>query len=183
MKRGFTLIEILAVVVILAIAAKIAISYMGSYSGLKVTAAARMTMSDLFYAQNTAITKQTNVFVIFRTSGNVGYDLAYKSNPSASADYVVNPLKGGNYTVVFGASATGPAAYATVQSVTRQSSGSPVAMSILTFDSLGQPGYCSSGDTSGTLLTDTAAVNLGATATSSPTTLTIQPYTGEISTP
>ena len=54
-RRGFTLVEILCVVVILGIASAIIIPQLGTHDDMKVAAAARTVMADLIYAQNTAI--------------------------------------------------------------------------------------------------------------------------------
>src|SRR5215475_9916349 len=55
LRRGFTLVEILAVVVILGIASAIIIPQIGSRDDMKAAAAARVLIADLIYAQNLAI--------------------------------------------------------------------------------------------------------------------------------
>src|SRR5690242_16864757 len=67
---GFTLVEILVVVVILGIAAAVIVPNMGTRSDLKAAAAARMIMADLIYAQNRAISTQTKHYVTFDTSAS-----------------------------------------------------------------------------------------------------------------
>src|SRR3954452_15878826 len=63
--RGFTLVEILMVVLILGIASAIIIPGLGSRDDLRCAAAARVVMSDLIYAQNRAIALQKKHYVRF----------------------------------------------------------------------------------------------------------------------
>ena len=62
---GFTLIEIMVVLVILAVAAAIVAPHVASTSDLEAVSAARMVACDLQYAQDTAITTQVPVTVTF----------------------------------------------------------------------------------------------------------------------
>lgn len=66
--KGFTLVEILIVVIILAIAAAIAIPRMGSAGAMQMRAAADMIAADLEYAKSMATSRQANYTVIFNTS-------------------------------------------------------------------------------------------------------------------
>lgn len=93
---GFTMIEILVVVLILAIAAGIVIPNVINTADLQAISAARMIASDLQYAQNTAITSQSSVKVVFDTSGNF-YKLTKNDSQSTplkhpinKTDYIVN---------------------------------------------------------------------------------------------
>src|SRR3954469_25309398 len=92
-RRGFTLIEILSVVVILGIASAIIIPHMGTRDDLKNTAAARIVVSDLIYAQNLAISTGTPVWVRFDTATST-YSLI--TSPSSAktnkGDLVTNPM-------------------------------------------------------------------------------------------
>jgi type II secretion system protein H len=67
--RGFTLIEILMVVVILGIASAVVAPQLGSRSDIKVRAAARLLVADLMYAQNNAIAQQKWMYVRFDAAG------------------------------------------------------------------------------------------------------------------
>lgn len=63
--RGFTLIEILIVIVILAIAAMTAIPMMGSAASVQIRSAGNMIAADLEYAKSLAISKGQNFSVVF----------------------------------------------------------------------------------------------------------------------
>ena len=93
---GFTIIEIVVVLVILAIAAAIIIPNISSTDDLKATSAARMVATDFQYAQNMAITHQEPVTVTFTTS-NESYTLSNASGP------LIHPMTKSAYTVNFGA--------------------------------------------------------------------------------
>src|SRR4051812_47762470 len=67
---GFTLAEILAVVVILGIASAIIIPQIGTRDDMRVKAAARTLIADLIYAQNLAISTGQTVYVRFDVAGN-----------------------------------------------------------------------------------------------------------------
>src|SRR4051794_19271606 len=70
-RAGFTLIEILAVVVILGIASAIIVPQIGSRDDQKAASAARVVMADLLYAQNRAIATQKTHYVLFDTGAQV----------------------------------------------------------------------------------------------------------------
>jgi prepilin-type N-terminal cleavage/methylation domain-containing protein len=62
---GFTLVEILLVVLIIAIAAMIAVPMMGSMGSVQIRSAANMIAADLEYAKSMAISRQENYSVVF----------------------------------------------------------------------------------------------------------------------
>ncbi len=62
---GFTLIEIIMVVVILGIAALAVVPMLSSAADIQVRTAANMIAADLEYAKNMAITQQKNYSVVF----------------------------------------------------------------------------------------------------------------------
>lgn len=97
---GFTLIEMLVVLLILAIAAVMVIPYAVGTAGFQAIAAARMLAADLQYAQNTAITSQAPITITFDVSGE-SYTLSNASgpliHPMTKADYVVNFASQGEF--------------------------------------------------------------------------------------
>jgi prepilin-type N-terminal cleavage/methylation domain-containing protein len=65
---GFTLIELMVVIVILSIAAFIAIPMMSSAGEIQVSSAADMIAADLEYAKSMAVSRQKSYKVIFDTA-------------------------------------------------------------------------------------------------------------------
>lgn len=105
---GFTLAEILAVVVILGIASAIIIPQIGTRDDMRVKAAARTLIADLIYAQNLAISTGQTVYVRFDVAGN-SYSLL-TSPASAKAkkgDPVSHPITQSDYVTAFGATHRG----------------------------------------------------------------------------
>ena len=93
---GFTVIELLIVVVILAIAALTAIPMMSSASSLQIRSAANLMMADLEYAKSMAITRGQNYSVVF-DAGADSYQIEDQNNTVIS-----HPVKKGfNYVVSF----------------------------------------------------------------------------------
>lgn len=96
--RGFTIIEILIVVVIIAIAAMMAVPMIGSADSMQVRSAADVIAADLEYARSMAISRQREYTVVFNTS-NESYQL------EDSSGVIEHPVrKGFQYIVDFGSS-------------------------------------------------------------------------------
>ncbi len=91
---GFTIIELIAVVVIIAIAALIAIPMMSSASGTQLRSAANMIAADLEYAKSMAISRQKTYKVIFdknTESYRIEDETSVIGHPvKIGSDYVVN---------------------------------------------------------------------------------------------
>jgi prepilin-type N-terminal cleavage/methylation domain-containing protein len=187
--RGFTLVEILVVVVILGITATLALPMM-STSSVKLSSAAQVVMSDLMYAQNYAITHQTYVYVAFCSSKNyrvytwngVGRPDDTSAVPTTSSDSRIVPGPNGSpMWVNLGTSASSePLRSVLLQNVsgtgcTALDGGS---RKYIGFDSFGQTWKYD-----GTVQTGIPTVRLstGRTSSSPAITLRVQPYTGEIS--
>jgi prepilin-type N-terminal cleavage/methylation domain-containing protein len=125
---GYTLLEVLAVVVILGVAAAIVVPKFGKTGDIQAKAAARQLCGDLMYAQSFAINTQTPVQVSFNcTTGQ--YTLT--AVPAIGSPYVLaNPSTGQTYVVGFtGASRLGTVAL----------NDTTFIGGLFTFDSLGSP--------------------------------------------
>ncbi|MEM1027100.1 MAG: prepilin-type N-terminal cleavage/methylation domain-containing protein [Planctomycetota bacterium] len=67
---GYTLVEVLVVVVILGIASAFVVPQLLAAGTLGIQAAARLVVADILFAQNEAIAAQENREVVFNASGN-----------------------------------------------------------------------------------------------------------------
>ncbi len=93
---GFTLIEVLIVLVIISIAAMAAIPMMSSAGSIQIRSAASMVAADLAYAKGIAISRQQNYTVVFDVS-NETYQIE-----DAAGDVIGHPVKTGfDYVVDF----------------------------------------------------------------------------------
>jgi len=95
--EGFTLIEVLVVVVILGIAASVVVPQMLSAGQLTIQAASRMIISDVLFAQNEAIARQQPRKVVFEVANNA-YRLTDENDVMISVGW---KGQGGNYVVDF----------------------------------------------------------------------------------
>jgi len=92
--RGFTLVELILVVLILSIAAVIAIPMFSSAADIQVRSTANRIAADLDYARGLAITRQKNYAVVFYPASE-SYDireagLSIIKNPLDSKDFLVD---------------------------------------------------------------------------------------------
>jgi prepilin-type N-terminal cleavage/methylation domain-containing protein len=168
-KQGFTLVEILVTVSILAIGAMTTIPLINSTNtDLQVSAASRTLMSDLLYAQSYAMTHQVNVHLVFTLgSGSVADQYQLQYYDSATSTYQpLNRPAGASSIATFGTGGTMPNV---------KLSALPVSPFTAGFDSLGQP--LQSNDT---IYTASYSIGVQSTVNATTNTLTIQPYTGEI---
>jgi prepilin-type N-terminal cleavage/methylation domain-containing protein len=93
---GFTVVELLIVVVILSIAALTAIPMMSSASSMQIRSAANLIMADLEYAKSMAITRGQNHSVVF-DAGTDSYQIEDQNN-----NVIPHPVKKGfNYVMSF----------------------------------------------------------------------------------
>jgi prepilin-type N-terminal cleavage/methylation domain-containing protein len=170
-RAGFTLIEMLCVVVIFAIAAAIVFAGMSSQSDLQAESAARAVMADILYAQNRAIATQQPVYLTFNTTGSVVNGLPAYTYAECSAlptTYLTNPVTHDNYTNNW----TSQSWSVSSVGITDSSTGS--AATSFCFNSLGTP--CSSTNTSLPLTTNsTVTVSSGGYSV----VITIQANTGD----
>jgi type II secretion system protein H len=160
--RGFTLVEILCVLVLLAIMAMIIIPQLGSRGDLKAAAAARTMMADIMYAQNRAIARQTPQYVSFDTATKT-YTLMEGTTPAV----ITHPVTLNSYEQTFGN--TG------LEDVTLTSAAFD-SKSTIAFDEIGAP-Y--SYDTmSGMVALSSGQIKIASDGYTM--TLSLEPYTGEI---
>jgi prepilin-type N-terminal cleavage/methylation domain-containing protein len=171
-RRGFTLVEILAVVVILGIASVLVIPNLGTRNDQYVAAASRVVMADLMYAQSQAIVTQNLVYVNFNT-GTQQYSLTTTAPDVTPVVYVTNPTTNSNYTTTFASS--------TVAQLQRDSFTTPSfgGTTCLAFDELGQPYSVNVSTGAASLLSANGTVPL--VCGSNTLTVSVEPYSGALS--
>jgi MSHA pilin protein MshC len=165
---GFTMIEIISVMIILAIAAAIVFAGLGNQSDLQAESSARQVMADLLYAQNRAIATQQPVYVSFTGQGTSSgsYSLCSSLSP---VTYLTNPISQVNYTNSWSG---------TNWSVSLTNFSGNTNMY---FDSLGTPWLCNSSGGSATAFPTSSAAEVVITDGTSTEEITIQALTGEMS--
>ena len=143
-RRAFTLVEILAVVVIIGIASAIIIPQINSRDDMKAAAAARVVVADLIYAQNLAISTGTSTYVRFDTANN-SYSVL-QSPTSSSSTYgtlMTQPVTQQSYIQTFGSTSTtttSPWANVSIDTVALNGADATYAnMYTVGFDSMGSP--------------------------------------------
>jgi len=174
-RRGFTLVEILAVLVIIGIASAIVIPQLATRDDLRAAAAARILVADLIYAQNMAISQQRPIYVRFDKANNK-YSLL--SVASSGGDTLMkHPMTQVNYIQQFGSATKGLEAVS-IDSV--DFDGVDVAIVdqfTVAFDEMGAPfAFSYATNSMSDLKNGVVAIKAG----SFTTTITIQPYTGEL---
>ena len=96
-RRGFTLVEVIIVVVILSIAAMMAIPMMSSAGSVQIRSAADAIAADLEYAKSMAISRQRKYSVVFDIDNE-----SYWIQDDTSPDPIKHPVKRGfRYTIDF----------------------------------------------------------------------------------
>jgi prepilin-type N-terminal cleavage/methylation domain-containing protein len=126
-RAGYTLVEILCVVVILGIAATMIAPSIGTRDDLNAAAGARAVMADITYAQNRAIATQSMHYVVFNAAGQ-NYAICSSMSPQT---VVPHPVNLGNFVQTFGSGDL-----ANCQLVSANIAG---GSSVLAFDELGAP--------------------------------------------
>jgi prepilin-type N-terminal cleavage/methylation domain-containing protein len=155
---GFTIVELLIVVVIIAIAAAMAVPLMSSAGSLQVKSAANMIASDLEYAKSMAISRGRRYSVVFDEDAE-SYQIE-----DENGDVIAHPVrKGFDYVVDFSARGLGKV------NIVSASFDSTVEVK---FDFLGSP-YDGDG---GPLNSGVVSLSAG----SSTATIVVEPVTGFI---
>lgn len=163
-RSGFTLIEILVVVVILGIVSAVILPQIGTRDDLKVASAARTVMADLLYAQSRAVTTQKTHYIVFNTTSKK-YDVMDAISPQ---HIITHPVSQSQYEQVFGVAPLDNVNFGTV---------SFDGQTTLAFDALGSP--YSYNISTGTM----SALNSGSIplqCNQNKLTVTIQPFSGEL---
>ena len=135
--KGFTLVEIIIVVVILGIAAAIAVPMVSSAADMQVRSAANRIAADLDYAKNLAITHQRRHWVVF--SGN-SYEIRTVEDDGTTEYVIDHPVNPGSFVVDFSADSR----LSRVNIVTADFDSD--SSNTITFDYLGSP-YSGTGTT------------------------------------
>lgn len=164
--RGFTLTEILCVVVILGIASAIILPQMGGRGDLKAGAAARVVMADLMFAQNRAISRQTPQYIVFDVAAK-----KYTLQDGSPLATITHPVNQKPYEITFGSGGDNGLEETTLVSAEIDST------SILAFDELGAPHSYDS--TLGMVPLTTGTIKVS--CESFVLTINIEPSTGELS--
>jgi type II secretion system protein H len=95
-RAGFTLVELMIVLVVLAIIAAVVLPNIGSSADTQVTSAARVVAGDLELARSMALTTQRPHALVFRLD-RAAYKVVanYLGEPYNSVDAVTHPVKSG----------------------------------------------------------------------------------------
>ena len=168
---GFTLVEILVVVIILGIAGAIIVPNLGSRDDLKAAAAARVIMADLIYAQNLAITSQGNRYMAFNVP------LQNYSVTDAAGGVITHPVKQIPYTQKFGGTSQNDLPDLKLVSTTFIGV-SGIPQTTIGFDELGTPLTCNPLGVSETMSTGSILIQAGK---GYKLKVDIEPFTGQIS--
>jgi prepilin-type N-terminal cleavage/methylation domain-containing protein len=164
---GFTMIEILIVVSILAISAMLVVPMVGSRTDLRLAAASRKVSADLQYVQANAITTRQNHFIRFTSNS---YEVLLR--PSTSLTPAVHPVDRGDFTVLFNSS-TNPDLLGVTLDTTTVGTGT-----VLMFDNLGTPLAYNATTNTSTALTTRVTMTIRCQGRS--VQVNVEPYTGEI---
>jgi prepilin-type N-terminal cleavage/methylation domain-containing protein len=168
-RSGFTLIEILCVVIILGIAGAVIVPQIGTRDDLRAASAARALMADLIYAQNLAITSQGNHYVAFDVA-NRRYTVL-----NSSLSVVQHPVEKGDFIMTFGAGGSPGLRECSLSSAGFLGTSSSDLRTTIGFDELGTP-LVRFGGTDETLTSGEVKVRSG----NYELTIRIEPYTGQI---
>src|ERR1700684_3563629 len=97
-RRAFTLMELLAVVVILALASAVVLPQIGDHDDSKVASAARELTADLLYAQSCAIATGRTHYIVF-DAAHGKYTVMDSIDPPHA---IGHPVQAGAFEVVIG---------------------------------------------------------------------------------
>jgi len=169
---GFTLVEILLVVIILGIASALLVPQIGERDDLQAASAARVIMSDLLYAQNHAIATQQYQYVTFNVA-NQQYTL-YSGTPTGPGTILTHPVYLTNYVMNFGGSGQNSFPNVTLVSANFGNNQPTIA-----FDSMGVPYFYTAANSNNTAISGVGTVQISSGGYS--LTIDVAQDTGDIS--
>jgi prepilin-type N-terminal cleavage/methylation domain-containing protein len=162
-QRGFTLIELILILVVMAILAVAAIPYLEDTIGMKASATARRLQSDIAYTQELAMTRNQRYRLVFPLA--TSYEVR-----DASGNLTTDPAGGGGLAVITEAGIT----------LSWNFDGETAAGRGVEFDSLGRP-YVYAGTTPSSDPLDAGTVAVAGGGANQ--TVTVQSQTGKVSIP
>ena len=168
-RSGFTLIELVLVIVLMAILGVVVAVSLQGYSDIKLNHAVDKLVGDLRYAQQLAITTQSRHGMTVNSTSQ--YTIHRDGSPDAAIQDPVN--LGSNFVVSFTTYQQGQLTGVVFTSATPFCGG---ANSVMEFSSIGAPT-----DTSGTLLACTSTITLSYSGSTKQ--ITIAPNTGNLTYP
>ena len=168
--HGFTLVEVLAVVVIIGIAAAAILPQIGNRDDMRTASAARALMADLAYVQSRAVSTQRKHYVRFDVINN-RYEVLDQFSPSERV--ITHPVDKNEFRVQFGSTRSDDLKLVGLNSVSFGT-----GKTVLVFDELGTPMAC---DVAGGVATPlTAAGTIELKARSYSMTVSVEPLSGEL---
>jgi prepilin-type N-terminal cleavage/methylation domain-containing protein len=99
--KGFTLIEMVMVIVIMGILAALAIPRMNAFYSIKLSSAVKKTVGDIRYVQRKALTDNTNCRLVFNTATDLYAAQEEKPRGSNTWVSVTDPFTGQTLSVNF----------------------------------------------------------------------------------